>query len=121
MRTLVVRSATTCGANATASVIMVTSRIVICCQSNRRDWRPARQHGGDVVERQKAHGVTGFDRGAGDVRREKDVRQRREPQIEVRLAAIDVEPGGKEVAGLQRFDQSIFIDQRAARGVYENR
>src|SRR5262245_37736634 len=91
------------------------------CQSDRRDWRLARQNGGDVVERQKAHGVTRFDGGAGDVRREKDVWQRRQPPIEVRLAAIDVQPGGEEVAGLARFDQGIFVDERAARRVYENR
>jgi hypothetical protein len=62
-----------------------------------------------------------LDRGACDMRRKKNVGECRESQIEVRFAAIDIETPCEEMAGLQRLDQRILIDKRAARRVHEDR
>src|SRR5208337_2196988 len=53
--------------------------------------------------------------------REENIGQRGQPQVEVRLATVDVEAGGEKVTGLKRLDQRIFVDERAACRIHEHR
>ncbi len=55
------------------------------------------------------------------MRQHHHVLQRHVARIDVRLAVVDIEAGGRHLSAAQRGDQGKVVDQRAARGVGDDR
>ena len=86
-----------------------------------RDGPPGeRRH--DLLGDDDARAVLGLDRRAGQVRREQEVGRVAQRRVgRQRLLCEDVERGARQVARAQRLDERGLVDERAARGVDEQR
>ena len=90
-------------------------------QRHGRKRRFAVEHGDHVRRRRRGHRRARVVLGAADVRREHDVRAREQGRVDVRLVGEDVEACRAERAMLERACEGGFVDDRAARGVHEDR
>jgi hypothetical protein len=86
---------------------------------HRRQQRLAGEVGGEVGEGEVAHRVTRLPGGAAHVRCQHDVVEPEQLGRNVRLALEHVEAGTGDDAVLQRLDERLFVDDRAARDVDE--
>ena len=59
------------------------------------------QHRIQVLQSSVPHGIARLDGGATEMRQQRDILQRQIAGIHLRLAAIDIQPGGSDMPGLQ--------------------
>src|SRR6056297_1100374 len=99
---------------------------VACTDDPRNSDQPVSrclpgEEGIEIVERAKAHGVARGARGAADMGQHEDVFMARKGRGAPRLDLEAIETGGGEVAALDTCEKRVLVDQRAARGVDDDR
>src|SRR3546814_9886950 len=73
--------------------------------------------GADIGDDLLARRLAPLDRGRAEVRQQHDIVERQQRRVDRGFVRIDVEPGARDAARLQRRDQRLFVDDFAARRV----